>query len=217
LIEVNAAPSLQEIIKGDFLGVALVTFSSIRLTLAFGAVLFLGACATSQQHVEPHRDVECFQRARVSLTQAIDAAEQSQGKTVIDAEYNCTAELDCVRGNPGQYRVTLFDDGRLSRIGICPATGVVQEPVEKGAFRRMLDLDFLFDWPESEMLKAGPVAAAAPISMQTAVATAEATGGKAMAAHVKSESARTTYVIEVVDRGRVRIVTVDLNTGTVLQ
>jgi hypothetical protein len=74
----------------------------------------------------------------VSLTQAIDAAERSHGKTVIDAEYNCAAELDCVRGNPGQYRITFFAEGRLSRIGICPATGVVQTVAEKGAFRRML-------------------------------------------------------------------------------
>jgi hypothetical protein len=194
-----------------------VTYTTIRCFLVATFLAVLGACATSQQHVEPYRDIACFQRARVSLAQAIDTAERSQRKTVVDAEYNCGAELDCVRGNPGQYRVTFFAEGRLSRIGICPATGIVQAPIEKGAIKRMLDLDFAFDWPESAMLKAGPVAVAAPITMQAAIVAAEATGGKAMAAHVKMDSHNTSYVIEVVDQGRLRIVTVDLRNGTVIQ
>jgi hypothetical protein len=136
---------------------------------------------------------------------------------VIDAEYNCAAELDCVRGNPGQYSVTFFTEGRLKRIGICPATGVVQAPVEKGPFRRIMDLDFVFDWPESEMLKSGPIAAGAPVTMRDAIATAEATGGKAMAAHVKTDSGKANYVIEVVDEGQMRIVSVDLWNGMVVQ
>jgi uncharacterized membrane protein YkoI len=81
----------------------------------------------------------------------------------------------------------------------------------------VLDLDFLFDWPESEMLKAAPAAAAAPVTMRAAIAAAEATGGKAMAAHVKAETDKTNYVVELVDQGRLRVVTVDVQSGTVLQ
>jgi len=189
-----------------------------RSAFLVASLLSLWGCATSQQHVEPHRDIECFQRARVSLTEAIRTAELSMGQMVIDAEYNCAAELDCVRGNPGQYRVTLFAAGRLNRIGICPATGVVQARAEKGAFMRLLDLDFVFDWPESEMLKSGPIAAAAPVTMQTAIATAEAMGGKAMAAHVKSAGGgKANYVVEVVDNGRIRVINVDLQSGRLIQ
>jgi hypothetical protein len=205
------------IILTETSGVTFVSSRTMRSTVTCGIFFLLAACATSQNHIEPFRDVACFQRAQVSLAQAIHAAEQSEGKTVIDAEYNCAAELDCVRGNPGQYRITFFADGRLSRIGICPATGVVQAPVEKGAIRRMLDLDFVFDWPESEMLRAGPTVARAPVTMQAAIAAAEIAGGKAMAAHVKMDSDKARYVIELVDHSRVRIVTVDLQNGTVVQ
>ena len=171
-----------------FQGVTSVADKRLRFAFAAGVLLALGGCATTEQHVEPARDIECFQRARVSLAEAVGTAEQSQGKMVIDAEYNCAAELDCVRGNPGQYRVTLYAEGRLNRIGICPATGIVQAPVDKGAIRSFLDLDFVFDWPDSEMLRSGPIAAKAPVKMRDAIATAEATGGKAMAAHVKARS-----------------------------
>ena len=188
-----------------------------RFAFVAGVALAISGCVTTEQHVEPHRDVECFQRARVTLAEAIGTAERTQGQMVIDAEYNCAAELDCVRGNPGQYRVTLFTEGRLKHIGICPAAGVVQPVAEKGTFRRILDLDFVFDWPESEMLKSAPVAATAPFTMRDAIATAEATGGKAMAAHVKSETGKASYIIELVDKGRMRVVSVDLKTGTVVR
>ena len=194
-----------------------MTHKRVGTALTIGVLLALGGCATSQQHVEPSRDIECFQRARVSLAEAIGTAQGSQGQMVIDAEYNCTAELDCLRGNPGQYRVTFYAEGRLSRIGICPATGVVQEPIKKGMFRRIADLDFVFDWPESEMLKSGPIAATASVTMHDAIAIAEANGGKAMAAHVKSQGKKASYVIEVVDHGRLRIVSVNLRNGTVVR
>jgi hypothetical protein len=197
--------------------VGLVVDKRYRFAFAAGVMLALGGCATTEQHVEPHRDIECFQRARVTLAEAIGTAERTQGQMVIDAEYNCAAELDCLRGNPGQYRVTLFAEGRLNHIGICPAAGVVQPVAEKGMFRRLLDMDFVFDWPESEMLKSGPVASTAPVSMRDAIATAEATGGKAMAAHVKTETGKASYVIELVDHSRLRVVSVDLKTGTVLR
>lgn len=38
---------------------------------------------------------------------------------------------------------------------------------------------------------------------------AEAKGGKALAAHVNTENAKTTYVIELFNRGRVGLVYVD--------
>lgn len=185
------------------------------LTAALITLLALSGCATSG--VEPFRDISCFERAKVPLIDAINTAERSQGQKVIDAEYNCAAELACLTGNPGQYRITLFADDRLHRIGICPETGNVQAPVEKNVFERLIDLDFLFEWPESEMLKGGPTATAAPITMQAAIGIAEARGGKAMASHVKTERGKTRYVIEIVDRGRLQLVSVNLQNGTVIE
>ena len=194
-----------------------MTRDRLGVALALGIVAALGGCATSSQHVEPYRDVSCFQRAQISLAQAIATAEQEQGQMAIDAEYNCAAELDCVRGNPGQYRIAFLSEGQVKYVGVCPATGRIQAPVEKGALRRILDLDFVFDWPESEMRRSGPIAQNAPVTIGKAVAIAEESGGKAMAAHVKSEGSRANYVIELVDQGKLRVVSIDLRDGTVIQ
>jgi hypothetical protein len=195
-----------------------MTRDRLGVALALGIVAAaLGGCATSSQHVEPYRDVSCFQRAQISLAQAIATAEQERGQMAIDAEYNCAAELDCVRGNPGQYRIAFLSEGQLTYVGICPATGRVQNPVEKGALRRILDLDFVFDWPESEMRRSGPLAQQAPVTIGEAIAIAERSGGKAMAAHVKSAGDRANYVIEIVDQGRLRVVSVDLRDGAIIQ
>jgi hypothetical protein len=204
---INAQDSKERSMTRDRLGVV----------LALGIVAALGGCATSSQHVEPYRDVSCFQRAQISLAQAIATAEQEEGQMAIDAEYNCAAELDCVRGNPGQYRIAFLSDGRLKYVGVCPATGRIQNPVEKGALRRILDLDFVFDWPESEMRKSGPIAQKAPVRIGEAVAIAEGSGGKAMAAHVKSAGSSASYVIELVDQGKLRVVSVDLLEGTIIR
>jgi hypothetical protein len=187
---------------------------SFRAILVLCAVLGAAGCATtSGQHVEPYRDVSCFGHARVSLAEAIAAAERARGATVVDAEYNCEQEMGCLAGNPGGYDVTFFADGRLSRVRVCPETGRV-DPPPRASLRDVLDLDFLFDWPESEMLKAGPAAAAASMSMRDAVAAAETRGGKAMAAHVRSGPGGPSYVIELVEQSRVRLVAVDMQDGT---
>jgi hypothetical protein len=217
LIEVNTTAGGRLQNATHIRGAARMASKRFRFVFAASVALGVSGCATTEQHVEPHRDIECFQRARVTLAEAIGTAERTQGQMVIDAEYNCAAELDCLRGNPGQYRVTLYAEGRLNQIGICPAAGVVQPVVKKGTFRRVLDLDFIFDWPQSEMLKSGPVASTAATTMRDAIATAEATGGKAMAAHVKSETGKARYVIELVDKGRMRVVSVDLESGTVVR
>jgi hypothetical protein len=74
----------------------------------------------------------------------------------------------------------------------------------------MLELDILSDWPEAEMLSAGPLAAQASTTMREAVRLAETSGGRALAAHVKLESnKKPSYVIELVEHGRVRLVYVD--------
>lgn len=185
-------------------------------TLAIFALMAAGGCATSQQHVEPYGDIACFQRSNVSLVEAIEAAQHSRGQMVIDAEYNCSTELDSACGDLGMYRVTFFVEGRLSHVGVCPETGVVQPPTEKGLLRRIINLDFIFDWPETEMLRSGPTVAQAAVTMRDAIATAEATGGKAMAAHMKTDPSRRTYVIEIVEEGQMRIVSIDQQRGTII-
>jgi uncharacterized membrane protein YkoI len=181
---------------------------------AIGCCIVLAACATAPVHVEPYRDISCVSRAPISLAQAIAAAEDSRGQTVIDAEYNIERELGCLQGDRGHYDVTLYDDGRLIRASVDAASGVVGPPRKEGVLERLLDLDEVLNrWPESEMLKGGQAAQSARISLREAVQRIEANGGKALAAHVKTENGVTDYVLELVNEGKITLVNIDLGTG----
>lgn len=186
---------------------------ALSLTLMFG----LDACA-SDRHIEPYRDVSCFNRAAVSLSEAVTFAQDAREGLIIDAEYNCREELGCLRGNPGGYDITYYQDGSLERVNVCPVTGTVRPPLEQGMFQRLLGLDFLYDWPESEMLRGAPVLASAPVSMLAAIERAEnARGLNAMAAHARTEGGQTYYAIEIVDNGRIELVFVDPESGNLLE
>jgi hypothetical protein len=185
------------------------------LAVSFIVATGLSACA-SNDHIEPYRDVACFERAAVSLSEAIIFAQGARNALVIDAEYNCQEELGCLSGNPGGYDITYYDNGRLDRVNVCPVTGAVRPPLQRSGLQRIAGLDFLFDWPESEMTRAAPIVASAPVSMLEAVGNAESARGlKAMASHVKTEGGKTYYAIELVDSGRIYLALVDPATGTV--
>ena len=191
--------------------------SHYAISLAAGILFIASGCATSPGHIEPYTDVACFERAAVSLSQAIAAAETARGGMVIDAEYNCPEEQGCLTGNPGGYDVTFYGNGQLSRANVCAQTAEVRAPRDPSTLGRLVRLEFLFDWPESEMLRAGPAASTANVTMREAIDLAESAGGKAMAAHVKASDERTEYAIELVDQGQLRVVWIDLNDGTLRQ
>jgi hypothetical protein len=156
-----------------------------------------------------------LQRAAVPLADAIAAVEKSVRQTVVDAEYNMEHELGCAQGDPGHYDITLYTNGELTRATVDAKSGEVGPGHHEGLARRMLELDVLSDWPEAEMLKGAPAARDARTPMREAVRRAEATGGKALAAHVKTEGKTTSYVIELIRRGRINLAYVDLDSGTV--
>lgn len=185
--------------------------------LILGGLLAIAGCATSGRHVEPYRDVACFGRAKIALAEAIAAAEQSIGQMVVDAEYNCAEEMSCLSGIPGRYDITLYSDGRLSRATVCSETGRVGPPFQRSGLGGLLAMDFLFDWPQSEMLRGAPLIASAGTSMHDAIAAAERQGGKAMAAHLRNLDEQTDYAIEIVDQGQIRMVLVNPADGTVRQ
>ena len=166
--------------------------------------------------MEPYRDVACLGRAPVRLADAIAAAEASLHQTVIDAEYNIESEMACIEGDPGHYDITFYDNGRLERATVDARTGEIGPGHYERFVRRLFELDVLSDWPESEMRRGGRAMREAQTTIREAVHLAETTGGRALAAHVKTEKDRTTYVIEVVNGGRVGLVSVDPQSGTVL-
>jgi hypothetical protein len=183
--------------------------------IAPALLLALAACASTGEQIEPYRNVACFAHARVSLADAVANAERAEGQKAIDAQYVCAEELDCLKGNPGQYHITFYENGALRRIAICPARGVVLPLADKSAFRRLLDLDFAFEWPKSEMTNGAPAALAAPVTLHDAIGRAEATGGRAIAAHLKTTGGETGYVVDLVEDGRVYGVAVSAQTGAV--
>ena len=184
---------------------------------AIGFCLVLGGCGTGSRHVEPFRDVSCLGRAPVSLADAIAGAETSLHQNVVDAEYNIESEMACIEGDPGHYDITFYDNGELKRATVDARSGEVGPRHYESFLRRVFELDVLSDWPEAEMRRGGPAMRDARTTIQDAVRLAETTGGKALAAHVKTEREKTTYVIELVNGGRIGLVFVDPQSGTVLQ
>ena len=184
--------------------------------LVIGSCLFLGACATGPRHVEPYRDVSCLGRAPVSLADAIAAVEASLHENVVDAEYNIESEMACLEGDPGHYDITFYDNGELRRATVDARSGEVGPGHYESFLRRLVELDVLSDWPEAEMRRGGRATQEAQTTIREAVRLAETTGGRALAAHVKTEKDKTAYVIEVVNGGRVGLVSVDPQSGAVL-
>src|SRR5688572_4836595 len=86
-----------------------------RLLMGSALIIGLAGCATPAWHAEPYRDLSCVAMADVSLAEAIEAAEETHGLRVIDAEYNMETEMGCLRGDPGHFDVTFFQNGKLSR------------------------------------------------------------------------------------------------------
>ena len=183
--------------------------------LTVGCCLMVGGCATGPSHVEPYKDISCLGRAAISLADAIAAAEASLDQRVVDAEYNIESEMACAEGDPGHYDVTLYVDGTLKRATVDARSGEVGPGHYESFLRRVLELDVLSDWPEAEMLRGGPAVRQARTTMREAVRLAETRGGKALAAHVKTETQQTIYVIELVNTGRIRLVRVDPESAAV--
>jgi hypothetical protein len=183
---------------------------------AIGLCFVLGACATGPRHVEPFRDVSCLGRAPVGLADAIAAAETSLDQKVVDAEYNIESEMACIEGDPGHYDITFYDNGALKRATVDARSREVGPGHYETFLRRLFELDVLSDWPESEMRRGGPAMREARTTIQDAVRIADTTVGKALAVHFIFYKEKTTYVIELVNGGRVSLVFVDPQSGTVL-
>jgi len=163
-------------------------------------------------HVEPYRDVVCFGRAKISLSDAIEAAGKANRGPVIDAEYNIAEEMGCERGNPGRYDLTLIEDGRLDRVSVDAGTGQLGPLFHKKGPSGLMSFDTPA-WPRSEMRAGARNIAKAPITLLAAIAATKATGFNAMAAHVTTVNGKTDYAIELVEAGRVRMVYVDSVSG----
>lgn len=179
-------------------------FSGVhRAVCLTAAALFLPGCSTTLAEFEPYREVVCFAGAKVSLLQAVAAAER-QGGRVIDAHYHQTHELGCLTDKPGYYDVTMLREGRVVSGTVDVRTNAVEMRVSSSSGRNLGKV--FVDDPESQARAALQV----PLRMPEAIALAESEGGKAMKAYIETRGTQSGYLIKLVmDGGKVRAAWID--------
>ena len=168
------------------------------------AAVGLAAC----EHLgvfEPFREVSCLQRAKVSLKDAVAAAETGGGRTP-DADYRQHEELGCLRNNPGVYDVTVFAGGMISVVSVDAASGHVGPQEQAGVMNAIFHEGEHFEGSPADMARMIP-----RLSLNTsqAIGVAEAQGGRAMSAWIEAKDGKPGYTVKVVEGGKVRVMWVD--------
>lgn len=184
---------------------------STRLANAIVAVALTGLAAC--QHVgvfEPFREVECVERAKVSLKDAITAAE-ARGGIVLDSNFREDEELGCLTNNPGVYDITMLGGTQLFVVSVDANTGTVGPRVSADVLTALFGGGPRFEGSPAEMARVAPVM---ETTISEALEMAQRGGGKAMAAWVESKNGKPGYAIKVVENGRVRVTWIDGNART---
>jgi hypothetical protein len=169
--------------------------------------MLLGGCAVPFTEIEPYREVACFEAAKVSLRDAVEAAE-IEGGTAIDAAYRQVKEFGCLQRDAGYYDVTVLLGSQLTLLSIDAASEQIQPRLEQGLERELAGqfVERMFEGrPESRI----PAAQAVRLHMHDAIDIAEKDGGKSMEARVQSKDGKPGYMIKLVDRGKLRLAWVD--------
>jgi hypothetical protein len=165
------------------------------------ALIVLSGC----EHVgvfEPFREVECVQRAQVSLKSAVEAAE-AEGGSALDADYRLDDELGCIRGEPGTYDITLLRNGKVDVLSVDGRSATVGTHQDANVMNALLSSRTYFQgsYSHADMARMMP---SLSVTMAQAIDIAEKPGGKAMSAWVEAKEGKPGFKIKVVERGRVR-------------
>lgn len=168
------------------------------------ALIGVGGCEHAGVF-EPYREVTCVQRARVSLKDAVAAAEVGGGRT-LDADYRQHEELGCLRSNPGAYDITLFAGETISVVSVDADSGRV------GPQERATVMDAIFHGGQHFEGSPADMARMIPslsLGISQAIEVAETRGGKAMSAWIEAKDGKPGYTVKVVEAGGVRLTWVD--------
>jgi hypothetical protein len=168
------------------------------------ALIGLSGC----EHVgvfEPFREVECLERAQVSLKNAIVAAEADGGRA-LDADYRQEEEMGCLRGIPGVYDVTLLRNGKIEVVSVDARTANVGPHEEANVMNLLLGGGARFEGSPADMARMVP---RMPIAMSRAIDVAEGQGGKAISAWIEAKDGKSGFTVKVVEKGRVRVTWID--------
>jgi uncharacterized membrane protein YkoI len=156
----------------------------------------LCGCGSLLSQWEPAREVVCLSYTKVSLKDAIVAA-QTLGGMAIDAHYHQSRELGCVSDHLGYYDVKLLTQGRLISTAVDARSGAVAAPRDE---RR---------WSGASLFSTNAPTAgleSALRSLKDAIELAENTGGQALKAYLEMKDGRHGYTVKLVMRSRVRVV-----------
>ena len=188
----------------------------VRSLYAFAAVVcaLTGTygCALSPTEIEPYREVSCFQAAKISLKDAIEAAERNGGKA-IEADYIQDKEMGCVSGEPGYYEVTLLSGRALTIVSVDARSKLVGAPVDEATTRGLFSGDILEKLTELSPAARASVVPKVSITLLEAIAIAEKGGGKAMEADIDMNGAKPGYTIKLVEKGKLHMTWVDGTKG----
>ena len=171
------------------------------------SLLGTGGCAIDPREIEPYREVSCFEAAKVSLRDAVEAAETEGGKA-IDAAYRQVEEMGCLQSDAGYYDVTVLISGKLSLVSVDAASEQIQPRLQQSTGRQ-LGGQFLERLFEGSSTARVPVAEKIKIHLHDAIDTAEETGGKAMEARAEMKDGKPGYMVKLVERGKLRMAWVD--------
>jgi uncharacterized membrane protein YkoI len=142
-------------------------------------------------------DVQALAKNRVSLQDAVKAAEQKTGGKALDATFDAN-------GPAPVYNVMIFQNGSIVGIAVDPMSGNTTMGSSGGAA-----LDSAGQAQAASMQNAN-------VSLGQATQRAEQqTNGKAIGAGVAQAGGATAYLIDVVANGAVKHVLVDPSTGAV--
>jgi uncharacterized membrane protein YkoI len=189
-----------------FSGIQILTMTGIQLLRSILVVVLVGLAGCEHVGVfEPFREVECLARARVSLKDAIAAAE-ARGGTTLDADYREDEEMGCLQNNPGDYDITLLTGGRINVLSVDARSGEIGPREEAGVMNALLGAGSRFEGSPADMARLAPRLS---INISQAIDIAERQGGKAMAAWIEGKDGKPGYTVKVVEKGRVRVTWVD--------
>lgn len=182
-------------------------FSFLSALVAVAPVT-ISACALNPIEIEPYREVSCFQRARVSLKDAVEAAERNGG-TAIGGDYIQDREMGCIVGDPGYYEVTLLSGRKLTIVNVDARSKRLSPPVDEATMRGLLSGDILEKLLEPSPTMRASVVPKVSITLSEAIAVAEKSGGKAMEADIEMNGDRPGYTIKLVENGKLHRTWVD--------
>jgi hypothetical protein len=165
------------------------------------------ACALDPTELEPYREVSCFEASKVSLRDAVEAAEVEGGRA-IDGVYRQVCELGCLNRDPGYYDVTVLIVGKLSRVSVDAGSQQIRarnSDVTGRSWAGELFERIVHGTSDSRI----PAAERTSIHLHDAIASAEKQGGKAMEARIEMKNGTPGFSIGLVEHGRLRTTWID--------